>query len=570
MAGETIRGIFLAASSIVFLTTNRAGAGEDLVGGKVIAIRPGVVVRQAPAADAPPIDYATPAPIWTIGETNAGWLQGKDGWVRRADVVPLIQAVDFFTAEIARSPSAYAYAARSRAQLAKDELDAAAKDAETALRMDPDSCDALFAKASLLKDKGRTAEEADCYARIIKLDPRCKRIYYAHLSVVMKKKDLDGVLGIASAGVHQWPEEIHFRRISATWHLIRGSRRVTDADRVGGEQDYSNSIDDWSELLKQAPNAEWEKQCAQVYGYRAGLRIEAGRIDEAIADLGRSLELIPVDPRVWFERGVLRGGNNEHRLAIDDFNQAIQLGLKTALLYTAYGECLLELNLVDEALSKLNEAVNLDDRIARAYTLRGKAWFQKTFYCQAIVDFDNAIAIEPASAANYENRAAAWQWLREYDKAIEDCNAAIQLTPQSPHALALRAVSYANQREFEKAIADCDASIRLDASNGLAFKMRGSVMVQVGDYPRAIEDLTKAILLNSLDLDSIGNRAAAWFQIGEYDQAVADLNEYLRIWPQSPEAYRSRAEIYKAAGNLQKAAEDVRTAERIEAESRRR
>lgn len=94
--------------------------------------------------------------------------------------------------------------------------------------------------------------------------------------------------------------------------------------------------------------------------------------------------------------------------------------------------------------------------------------------------------------------------------------------------------------------------------------------METGDYQKAIADLSKAIALNPLDSLAFRVRAAAWLILREHEKAESDLGQHLQLSPHEAEAYRERAGIRALLGNTKQAAEDMRTAERIEAEERRK
>lgn len=570
MALNAKRGVVLVSASILTLSTLCAFAADESAGGRVIPIRPNVDIRQQPSNEAPCIDYTCAVPIWRIQETKADWLKTKDGWIRKVDVIACDKAVEYFTGRIKESPTAYAYAARSHIRYCDDQIDEATKDAETALSMAPDSCDALLVKALLSREAGRTTEAVDCFTRIIQLDPRNKGAYGGYAREFMKIKDRGKIADVMSSALRQWPDDVLFRSIRARACFLRGSQRSEQEDYVAAEEDCSKSIGDWNDVLKRSSSTAEKKSCAEVYAFRGGIRLAANRPEEAVSDFSRALELASDDPQIWFQRGCAHSLNNRHQLAIDDFKAAIQRGSKNANVYAACCQSLIITGQVDEALTILDEWVRLDDRNPTAYATRGNAHIEKAQYTKAVVDFTKALALDPELARCYERRAEAWHKLKEYDKAIADCTSAITLNPQSPYALANRAVSFASKEEFEKAFADCDAAILLDPVNGNAIRTRGSIKALRGDYSPAIEDLTKAISLNPLDGEAYWNRSSVWMSLGNYEKAVSDLTEYLRLSPKSSEGYRARGNAYDVLGNSRQADADEETAKSIEVQRRRR
>ncbi len=120
------------------LTVGAGQAGEPPVGGdalKVLPRRPGVELR----VEGRVVGVATPTQMLTVTRESGDWLWVGRGWLLRDEIVPIEEAQVFFTAEIEREPSAFAYASRSRAWFQSEHFDQALADADAALGLDPRS-----------------------------------------------------------------------------------------------------------------------------------------------------------------------------------------------------------------------------------------------------------------------------------------------------------------------------------------------------------------------------------------------------------------------------------------------
>ncbi|MEQ1718233.1 MAG: tetratricopeptide repeat protein, partial [Hyphomicrobium sp.] len=94
------------------------------------------------------------------------------------------------------------------------------------------------------------------------------------------------------------------------------------------------------------------------------------------------------------------------------------------------------------ALEDFNRAVQLFAEYPPAYNNRGNLLVAVGQYAEAIKDFDRAVLLAPGYAAAYSNRANARMKLGQQGEAIRDFTKAIELMPQSAPPLSGRGLAY--------------------------------------------------------------------------------------------------------------------------------
>jgi tetratricopeptide (TPR) repeat protein len=162
---------------------------------------------------------------------------GISGWIRADDVVPLDQAVSFYTQEIQKSPTswnAYLYRGfvwdvkheydkaiadyseairlypywantfnnRGWTWHRKKELDKAIADYDEAIRLDPGCVLAIANRGLARQDRGEYYKAHEDYGRSVKVDPRYARGWAARgwlYATCLDKKFRDGKLAVESA-----------------------------------------------------------------------------------------------------------------------------------------------------------------------------------------------------------------------------------------------------------------------------------------------------------------------------------------------------------------------------------
>jgi tetratricopeptide (TPR) repeat protein len=251
-------------------------------------------------------------------------------------------------------------------------------------------------------------------------------------------------------------------------------------------------------------------EAAQLKVQEAAASLLKGNVQEALAGYNAALqdETLPNDRRaaILNDRGVAYTRLNQPKLAIDDYNRAVQLFPEYAPAYNNRGNTLLGLGLNEEAIK----------------------------------DFDRAIILAPAYAAAYNNRAGARMRLGLVAEAIADYTKAVELMPQNTallsgrgRALLAHALPHAAMRDFGRAIA-------VDARFGSGYRWRAEAKLEVERYGEAIEDLSRAIAFEPNNVDLYVRRGQAYLLARNPASAIKDFTRVIDMAPQSAAAYAGR------------------------------
>lgn len=145
-----------------------------------------------------------------------------------------------------------------------------------------------------------------------------------------------------------------------------------------------------------------EESFADVYNGALRL-LSDGRLDEALHALSRAIDLDPTLGVAHYNRGLAHylkeagrlspDPQAELRLAIQDFDRALELGISDALLFRN----------------------------------RGNAYSRKGDVTSALTDYARAIALEPSNPLAYLNRAEVYENTLQKERAIADYKAVLDL-----------------------------------------------------------------------------------------------------------------------------------------------
>jgi tetratricopeptide (TPR) repeat protein len=233
--------------------------------------------------------------------------------------------------------------------------------------------------------------------------------------------------------------------------------------------------------------------------------LEAGRgNDRAAIDASDDLVAAhPGDPDAYLQRGTVRlatmavagGGDTTAtvepsvpRLALHDYDTAIQLAPERAEAYLARGQALTELGDLDGALAAYDEGLRRDPALVGGYVDRALLRLRRGLYQQAIQDAGIAIARlaeakaddRPVLAEAHLNRARALSELGDLDGAADDYSEAVRLNSELLPAWLELGLLHNERREYFEAKQAFDRVIDLDRHNVPAHVGMGDSLLALG------------------------------------------------------------------------------------------
>ena len=197
--------------------------------------------------------------------------EGMLGWVKKSDLVPLEDAVAFFSKQIELNPNDYgALSRRASAWRFRGEFDAALRDMDAAMRLSTD--------ATGYNNRGL--------------------VWHA-------KRDFE-------RAIIDFTKAIELGRGSALQHVNRGNSYLAN-------QDFDRAIADATKALEIHP------AYPEAHRIRGLAHLQKKQFGDAIADLSRTIELDAKHADAYAERALAFSARKEHTRALDDFNQAMRL-----------------------------------------------------------------------------------------------------------------------------------------------------------------------------------------------------------------------------------------------------
>jgi tetratricopeptide (TPR) repeat protein len=334
--------------SVGLLALSAAQGGEPPVGGdalKVLPKRPGVELRVANRV----VGVATPTQMLTVTRESGDWLWVGRGWLMRAEVVPIDQAQAFFTAEIEREPTPFAYASRSRAWFQTEHFDEALADAEAALRLEPKSAVAYKCRGRVRLARGDLQGAIDDLNAALAIDPRLATALNYRAQAYLKAGGYEQAIADATSAINLDPS-------ITVAYSIRGRA-------LAAVSSYERAVQDFNALLAKDPNY------LPAINNRANALLKLGRYTDCIADYTAALK-IERRADVFYNRAIARIHLDEVRLAIEDLTAAIELDPDAAAAYYHRSTLYRQLGQLENAAADLAKSQHL--RELRPSGLPGK------------------------------------------------------------------------------------------------------------------------------------------------------------------------------------------------------
>lgn len=318
-----------------------------------------------------------------------------------------------------------------------------------------------------------------------------------------------------------------------------------------------HDAEDVARLLSTASSAdEYEARCY------AKLRLE--KLDEALADCNRAIDLDPSNAPAWLTRGALYSTKKDYDHSITDFDKAIELNPDYPLAYTNRGFAWEEKKNYRNGLKDFSRAVELDPNFAIAYNGLGNHYYNLKDFSRAVENYSSAIKLAPKEVSYLLNRANVYYVLQDYDRAMKDCAAAIQLDATDAKAFLIRGSISLAKQNWTAAIDDYNTVIDLNPNDAQAYNNRGSAYYGKQDYEHAIVDYNRSSDLDPKDPTVYHNRGLALLRQQRYDLAISDFSYAITLNPKFGSAYYYRAEAYEAKGQAEAAAADRQKAQELD------
>lgn len=350
----------------------------------------------------------------------------------------------------------------------------------------------------------------------------------------------------------------------AASEVARGGEALVPASKAeeGAQQlvrgNAAQAIADYTEALKDTGLANDRR--AAILNDRAVAYVRAGQPKLAIEDYNRAVQLFAEYPAAYNNRGNLLVALGQPTEAMKDFDRAILLAPGYAAAYSNRANARVKLNQPEVAIGDFTKAIELMPSSAPPLSGRGLAHLATGKPHAAIRDFSRAVNADARFASAYRNRAEARLSVAQNDEAIEDLSRAVAFDVNNAEIYVVRGYAYLAANNTASAIKDFARAIELDPRSVAGYQARGLANGMADAFDDAYADLNRAIELDPRSAISFAYRAFVYKQNAQIDIGQRDVETAIKLNPNAPEAIWARGELSEARSQADAAVQDYQKA----------
>ncbi|XP_019797151.1 tetratricopeptide repeat protein 13 isoform X2 [Tursiops truncatus] len=201
----------------------------------------------------------------------------------------------------------------------------------------------------------------------------------------------------------------------------------------------------------------------EVFEQRAEILSPLGRINEAVSDLTKAIQLQP-SARLYRHRGTLYFISEDYATAHEDFQQSLEL--------------------------------NKNQPIAMLY--KGLTFFHRGLLKEAIESFKEALKQKVDFIDAYKSLGQAYRELGNFEAATESFQKALLLNQNHVQTLQLRGMMLYHHGSLQEALKNFKRCLQLEPYNEVCQYMKGLSHVAMGQFYEGIKAQTKVMLNDPL------------------------------------------------------------------------
>jgi len=320
---------------------------------------------------------------------------------------------------------------------------------------------------------------------------------------------------------------------------------------------WQNGISLWTEAINRHP------QLGVYYYNRGGAYEQNNKYRLALKDYNRAIELNKKGIHVYNNRGTVYAALGRHKLAIEDFNKALEMDPQYAEAYVNRGFSLKVMQRYDLALADFETALSINPLLDEAYLNMGFIYKLKGQHNLALSNYNRALQVNPYLEEGYNNRGNILNVMGQYGLALKDYNTALSLNPRYAEVYNNRGVLYQLQRKNRLALKDFDSATQINPAYINAIFNKGVAYASLKDHSSALNNFNQVIQQDQQYTKAYFQRALVYINLSKLSKALADYNLVISYNPNESGAYYNRSMLYRSLKNYKSAFEDAKRAKTL-------
>jgi tetratricopeptide (TPR) repeat protein len=282
---------------------------------------------------------------------------------------------------------------------------------------------------------------------------------------------------------------------------------------------------------------------AEKHVERAHDLYEAGRWEEAEAELRRALALRPQEPEWNFNLGLTLEAAGRPRDAAEAFMRAAELVPGDGHPALMAGRCLLDAGEHGSAVEWLERAQQADGDLVMSYVHRIEAYTRMEQHEQAELMFYLAQQREPRNVDAFVAMADSLLERSLHEKAIWCLKEALEISPEEDGVHARLAEAYAATGRQERARQLYLRELRRNPGDVDTLLDLGALLADMNRGQEALEKFRRVLELDPEDVDAHFQIAKLAEAQGDTEEAIRQLDVVHRLDPEFPGVRRRLASL---------------------------
>ena len=261
---------------------------------------------------------------------------------------------------------------------------------------------------------------------------------------------------------------------------------------------------------------------------RAKIFYNKGQFYKALIDYNGLISLDPENKEINYARGMVRQELSQYKLAIEDFQLALQL--PPGETQTAYFKL--------EPESKMASGIStLSSMQAYIWNSIGQCYIQLGQYTDAFEALNNGIESDPSYSDLYLNRAIAHEKNMDFEAAIQDYNTVLLRNPDHPVASFNKINLQKHHQKDTELIYSLNNYIEEYPTKSEGYELRGLHYFETGRYTMALGDFQEAAKINPDNLNNLFNLALTYSKTGQTHESEVIFLQIVEADPGYSSAY---------------------------------
>lgn len=195
------------------------------------------------------------------------------------------------------------------------------------------------------------------------------------------------------------------------------------------------------------------------------------------------------------------------------------------------------------ALEKFNEAIEIDDEFSKAYIARAETFFKLGVFKSAASDYVTLSDLSPDKSEFIFKAGLCYLEAKEPTTAISFFNSSIEADAKSEYYYYRAKCNY-ELKDYEKALKDIEQSL-IEEKNSERHYQKGIILSAQKKHPEAIQEFIAAIKLHSDCYDCYNQLAFSQFYTGEKELAKSSLEKAIALNPKNSSSYIFRSYLFR-------------------------